>query len=52
LILQASHPSGLGVYKTANPFLQAGNSGSCKHFMQTNQWLQQLGNAQIRWTNE
>ena len=52
LILQASHPSGLGVYKTAKPFLQADNTGSCRHFIQTNQWLQKLGKVEIRLTSE
>ena len=48
-ILQASHPSGLGVYKTTKPFLQPGNMASCGHFIQTNQWLKNLGKAEITW---
>ncbi|MCE7505018.1 uracil-DNA glycosylase [Polynucleobacter sp. IMCC30063] len=51
LILQASHPSGLGVYKTKKPFLEAGNTGSCRHFIQSNQWLQKLGKAEISWAS-
>ena len=48
-ILQASHPSGLGVYKTTKPFLQPGTMASCGHFIQTNQWLKNLGKAEITW---
>ena len=51
LILQASHPSGLGVYKTKKPFLEIGNTGSCRHFIQSNQWLQKLGKAEISWAS-
>ena len=54
LILQASHPSGLGVYKTAQPFLiqqRAGEqpSASCAHFTKTNAWLIAHGKDPIRW---
>jgi uracil-DNA glycosylase len=54
LILQASHPSGLGVYKTAQPFLIqqcAGEqpSSSCGHFTKTNDWLIAHGKNPIRW---
>ena len=54
LILQASHPSGLGVYKTAQPFLiqqRAGErpSASCGHFTKTNDWLITHGKDPIRW---
>ena len=54
LILQASHPSGLGVYKTAQPFLiqqRTGEqpSGSCGHFTKTNDWLIAHGKDPIRW---
>jgi uracil-DNA glycosylase len=54
LILQASHPSGLGVYKTAQPFLiqqHAGEkpSASCGHFTKTNDWLIAHGKHPIRW---
>jgi len=54
LILQASHPSGLGVYKTAQPFLiqqcvGAQPSASCGHFTKTNDWLITHGKDPIRW---
>lgn len=39
LILQSSHPSGLGVYKTSRPFLEHGDRGTCGHFSKTNDWL-------------
>ena len=39
LVLQSSHPSGLGVYKTNSPFLVAGDKDSCQHFTKTNDWL-------------
>jgi uracil-DNA glycosylase len=39
LILQSSHPSGLGVYKTDKPFLESGGKASCNHFTKANQWL-------------
>jgi uracil-DNA glycosylase len=39
LILQSSHPSGLGVYKTDRPFLQPGGKVSCGHFTKTNDRL-------------
>ena len=38
-ILQSSHPSGLGVYKTNRPFLVPGDQESCRHFTKTNDWL-------------
>ena len=49
LILESSHPSGLGVYKTTRPFLQAGGMASCGHFTKTNNWLLQHQQAPIRW---
>jgi uracil-DNA glycosylase len=54
LILQASHPSGLGVYKTAQPFLIQQRTGeqpsaSCGHFTKTNDWLIAHGKDPIRW---
>ena len=54
LILQASHPSGLGVYKTAQPFLIQNHTGekpsaSCAHFTKTNAWLIAHGKDPIRW---
>jgi uracil-DNA glycosylase len=48
-ILQSSHPSGLGVYKTNQPFLEPGAKASCGHFTKTNQWLKQFGKEEIRW---
>ena len=49
LILQSSHPSGLGVYKTNKPFLEPGAKVSCGHFSKANQWLKQLGKEEIIW---
>ena len=39
LVLQSSHPSGLGVYKTNAPFLLPGDKDSCRQFTKTNNWL-------------
>ena len=39
LVLQSSHPSGLGVYKTDRPFLEPRGKASCSHFTKANQWL-------------
>lgn len=50
LILQSSHPSGLGVYKTDRPFLQPGAKASCGHFTKTNEWLVAHHETPIRWT--
>ena len=49
LILQSSHPSGLGVYKTDRPFLEPGTARSCMHFTKTNDWLQVHGREPIQW---
>ena len=49
LILQSSHPSGLGVYKTDKPFLEPGAKASCNHFSRTNQWLIEHKSSPIRW---
>ena len=49
LILQSSHPSGLGVYKTDKPFLEHGAKASCNHFSRTNQWLIEHKSSPIRW---
>jgi uracil-DNA glycosylase len=38
-IMQSSHPSGLGVYKTNTPFLVPGDQESCGHFTKANEWL-------------
>jgi uracil-DNA glycosylase len=50
LILTASHPSGLGVYQTDEPFLLKGNLGSCGHFKKTNEWLSEHQEAPITWS--
>ena len=49
LILQSSHPSGLGVYKTDRPFLTPGGKASCGHFSKTNQWLLDHSISPIKW---
>ena len=49
LILQSSHPSGLGVYKTDKPFLEPGAHASCKHFTKANEWLTAHHQAPIQW---
>jgi uracil-DNA glycosylase len=49
LVLQSSHPSGLGVYKTNRPFLEPGVKASCGHFTKANEWLKQLGKEEIIW---
>ncbi len=52
LILQSSHPSGLGVYKTDKPFLEPGAKTSCGHFTKANQWLDNHGIDRIDWVNK
>jgi len=49
LILQSSHPSGLGVYKTDKPFLEPGGKASCTHFTKANQWLIDHKTSPIQW---
>ena len=49
LILQSSHPSGLGVYKTDKPFLEPGGLTSCQHFTKTNEWLLRNSLDPIQW---
>jgi len=49
LILQSSHPSGLGVYKTDRPFLEPGAKASCGHFTKTNEWLVKHHKSPICW---
>jgi uracil-DNA glycosylase len=49
LILQSSHPSGLGVYKTDRPFLEPGGMASCGHFTKANEWLVEHHEIPIRW---
>ena len=51
LILQSSHPSGLGVYKTDKPFLEPGAKASCGHFTKANEWLKQLGKEEVIWVS-
>jgi uracil-DNA glycosylase len=48
-ILQSSHPSGLGVYKTNAPFLLPSAKDSCRHFSRTNRWLIEHDLAPIQW---
>jgi len=52
LVLQSSHPSGLGVYKTNQPFLEPGAKASCGHFTKTNEWLKRLGKEEIVWVDK
>lgn len=49
-ILRASHPSGLGVYKTQRPFIYPGDQQSCGHFRETNQYLIAHQKKEIVWT--
>ena len=49
LILESSHPSGLGVYKTDKPFLEPGAKASCGHFTKANEWLKQFGMEEVIW---
>jgi uracil-DNA glycosylase len=51
LILQSSHPSGLGVYKTDRPFLEPGAKASCGHFTKANQWLVKHHKTPICWVS-
>lgn len=52
LVLQSSHPSGLGVYKTNQPFLEPGAKASCGHFTKTNTWLKGIGKEEISWVGK
>jgi uracil-DNA glycosylase len=49
LILKSSHPSGLGVYKTAQPFLHPGDQKSCGHFTKANAYLADKNVGVIHW---
>ena len=49
-ILTASHPSGLSVYRTTEPFLLKGDTGSCRHFQQVNDLLEKQGESVITWS--
>lgn len=50
-ILTASHPSGLSVYKTKEPFIYPGDQQSCGHFRKANELLLQRGLTPIEWSN-
>ena len=49
LILKSSHPSGLGVYKTAQPFIYPGDQKSSGHFSKANAWLTIQKQTPIQW---
>lgn len=51
LILQSSHPSGLGVYKTDRPFLEPGGTASCGHFTKANEWLIEHQRSPVQWVD-
>jgi uracil-DNA glycosylase len=48
-ILMASHPSGLSVYKTKEPFIYPGDQQSCGHFSKANALLLKRGLKPIEW---
>jgi uracil-DNA glycosylase len=50
LILKSSHPSGLGVYKTAQPFIYPGDQKSCGHFTKANEYLAMHHKNTVIWT--
>lgn len=52
LILQSSHPSGLGVYKTDRPFLLPGGKASCGHFRKANEWLIEHQQSPVQWVDK
>ena len=52
LVLQSSHPSGLGVYKTNRPFLKPGGQASCEHFSKCNEWLVNHAMTPIQWVRK
>lgn len=52
LVLQSSHPSGLGVYKTDRPFLEPGGQASCGHFSKSNEWLISHSMTPIQWVSK
>jgi uracil-DNA glycosylase len=49
-ILTASHPSGLSVYKTNEPFIYPGDQKSCGHFSKANELLVKRGLKPIEWS--
>jgi uracil-DNA glycosylase len=52
LVLQSSHPSGLGVHKTNQPFLEPGAKASCGHFTKANAFLLQHRLTPIQWVEQ
>ncbi len=50
LILKSSHPSGLGVYKTEQPFIYPGDQKSCGHFTKANEYLAMHHKNTVIWT--
>lgn len=52
LVLQSSHPSGLGVYKTDKPFLKPGGQASSEHFSKCNEWLVHHSMTPIQWVSK
>lgn len=50
LILKSSHPSGLGVYKTEQPFIYPGDQKSCGHFTKANEYLTGHNIKTILWS--
>ena len=50
LILKSSHPSGLGVYKTQQPFIYPGDQKSCGNFTKANAYLTTHQKSPIAWT--
>lgn len=49
-IFSASHPSGLSVYRTKEPFLHPGDTASCGHFKEVNRVLIDRGEHPIHWS--
>ncbi|BEI36401.1 uracil-DNA glycosylase [Polynucleobacter sp. HIN7] len=49
LILKSSHPSGLGVYKTKQPFIYPGDQKSSGHFTKANAYLTSINMETIDW---
>ncbi len=49
-ILTASHPSGLSVYRTREPFLFPQDTASCGHFKEVNRLLRQRSETEIIWS--
>lgn len=50
IILTASHPSGLSVYKTVEPFIHPGDQQSCGHFKKVNEHLLNQSLTPIQWS--